>query len=784
MSFRELSRLAYMAILTASSASAQSFSFQPAATYAAQRGPLATASGDFNGDGKLDLAVANAGSSSISIFLGKGDGTFSSAPTVAVPGGCIANNLTVADFNRDGKADLLVACAVQNMVWVIPGAGAGQFGTAIATTLPGYSVTGQLAFFNFHNVTVADFNGDGNPDLVLLLTQDLSSSTTGLVLMLGKGDGTFQSASTVLASIIGGAVVTADFNGDGKPDMAIDYISSGTAGGVTILLGKGDGTFLTGNSYSTPGPPLLGSLLAADWNGDGKPDLVAASSVTTGVTTAATYLTAFTGNGDGTFKQTFNVATTGPTLFGMAAGNFRGTGNVDLLEEKLPPPPYANGLLASAMYMTIRPGNGDGTFQSPIPLNMPAGLYPLWLYMATGDWNGDGLPDLAFAASPASATLPDGGETYADFASQYQSMPAGDLVVMLNSATLSASAIGLTSRQMQFTAIAGGANPAAQSVTISNSGAGTLAWTAASSASWLTVSPKSGSGTTTLTVAVSPAGLTPGTYTGAISLTAAGAVNSPQTISATLTVSAASNLPTITGVINGASFQPGFESGSWVTIQGTNLSNTSPGRTWTAAEIVNGHLPTALDTTSVTIDGRPAYVYYISPTQLNVQAPDDSASGPVLVVVNNNGQMSAAFTAQLQTYSPAFFLYGATGYAIASHYPDYGLVGNPSVNAGTVAAKPGDILILWATGFGPTSPTTPAGVEVTGAPGVATPPQISVGGLPVPTVATPVLAPGSAGLYQIAVQLPANVPTGPVPLQASVGGAISPSGVLLYVTAQ
>jgi uncharacterized protein (TIGR03437 family) len=238
--------------------------------------------------------------------------------------------------------------------------------------------------------------------------------------------------------------------------------------------------------------------------------------------------------------------------------------------------------------------------------------------------------------------------------------------------------------------------------------------------------------------------------------------------------------PLISNVVNGASFQPGIATGSWVTIQGTNLSNTSPGRTWTASEIVNGNLPTSLDNTSVTIDGKPAYVAYISPTQLNVLAPDDSNTGPVPVVVTNNGNVSGPFNATLATSAPAFFVYSGTSYAVASHYPDYAPVGNPATIPGTIAANPGDVLILWGTGFGPTNPPTPSGIEVTGAPVVATSPVVTVGGAPVSLISA-VLSPGAAGLYQIAIQLPMSAAGGTVGIQASVGSVMSPSGVSIFV---
>jgi uncharacterized protein (TIGR03437 family) len=238
----------------------------------------------------------------------------------------------------------------------------------------------------------------------------------------------------------------------------------------------------------------------------------------------------------------------------------------------------------------------------------------------------------------------------------------------------------------------------------------------------------------------------------------------------------------VNSVTNGASFQTGIAAGSWVTIKGANLANIAPdGRIWRNDEIVNGNLPTQLDGVTVTVNGKPAYVYYISPGQINIQAPSDSAVGPVTIVVNNNGSTNNA-TAQMQQFSPAFFQFGGSN-AIATRYPDNALIGNPNAIPGTVAAKPGDILILWGTGFGPTNPPTPAGVVVSGAPAVTTSPTITLNGsIVAPLVATPVLSPGSAGLYQVPIQLPANTPLGDVTIQASVGGFISPSTVHIFVS--
>jgi uncharacterized protein (TIGR03437 family) len=244
----------------------------------------------------------------------------------------------------------------------------------------------------------------------------------------------------------------------------------------------------------------------------------------------------------------------------------------------------------------------------------------------------------------------------------------------------------------------------------------------------------------------------------------------------------ASGPPAITKVVNGASFLSGIEGGSWVTIQGTNLANTNPGRTWRADEVAGGNLPTSLDGVSVMIDGKPAYVYYISPTQINVQAPTDSATGAVNVVVTNNGNISPTATAQLQPAAPAFFGFANSTLAVASRLPDYAVVADPSIVPGLATAKPGDLLILWGTGFGATTPLAPAGTVVNGAPATSAV-TVTVGGVQVPVVSS-VLTTGSAGLYQITIQLPVTVATGTVQVQASVGGVQTPAGTTIFIAKQ
>jgi len=761
--------LALAVLLAPSEASAQTLNFGSPSSYPAQKAPLAIAVADFNGDGATDIAVANAESQTISIFLGTGVGTFSAGPTIALPSACQAAYLTSGNFTGAAAPDLLAVCPLGSIV-VVPNSGHGAFGTPIATALPLPAWAGNMLFGYVHPA-IADFNGDGHLDVAVPAFDD-THKVTAWYLLLGKGNGQFQAAAALpFTGTYSASLVAGDFNGDGKPDLAAAIYTNGSFA-LQFAAGRGDGTFAAPVFYSLPS--TCGSTLqAADINGDGKLDiLITGSSMQTSLLTlgqgnGASAVTVLLGDGKGGFTTAFN-ASEGNYMSGAVLSRILGTGKLDLVEATIASDFRAG--IAPTGAVSVRPGNGDGTFGNPVSLSLSATTLPTDL--AVADFNGDGRPDLAFPVVPAgNYTVALTTDLDQLLTSALAMFPAGSLDVALNLTPVAAPVITLSSENLQFSGT-GGATPPPQSVNISNSGGGTLAWTATSPASWLSVSPGSGSGNGVLSISVSPAGLAAGSYSASIAVSAEGAGNSPQSIGVTFAV--ASPLPAITGVVNGASFQPGFASGSWVTIQGTNLSHTNPGRIWLVSEIVNGSLPESLDGTSVTIDGKPAFVYYISPTQLNVQAPSDSATGPVSVVVTNNGQQSAAFTAQLQAVSPAFFLYN--GYAIASHYPDYALVGYAGA-----PAMAGDIVILWGTGFGPTNPYTPAGVVVSGAPAATAVPVITIGGETVPVVGTAILTPGSAGLFQIAIQLPAAMPVGTFSIQASVGGTNSPANVPIVI---
>lgn len=233
----------------------------------------------------------------------------------------------------------------------------------------------------------------------------------------------------------------------------------------------------------------------------------------------------------------------------------------------------------------------------------------------------------------------------------------------------------------------------------------------------------------------------------------------------------------ITSVVNGASFLPGFAGAQWVTIEGNNLYNG----TAKVLGFANGSYPTSSNGVSVTLDDKPAFLYYASPTQLNVISPDLSGSGAVPVVVTNNGSASAAFSAQLEPFAPAFFVWPG-GYAVATDQNfKYKVKAGTFQGLSTTPTGPGDVLILWGTGFGPANPAVPAGHQVPGDKTykVSNSVQVTIGGESAKVYGA-ALAPGFASLVQVAVQVP-NLDDGDYPVIATVGGVSSPSTVMLTI---
>jgi len=263
--------------------------------------PVAT--GDFNGDGKTDLVVWGTRTKNVRLFIGNGDGTFQLPATIAT-----SNNFpgVAGDFNGDGKTDLAIV-DLHTGVTVLLGNGNGTFQTPIAYPTSFQSGLGAI------NIKSGDFNGDGIADFV---TTDGVSSTVSI--LLGKADGTFQLPSSISLPAPTISLVIGDFNQDGKTDLATGHDS---APRVAVLLGRGDGTFQTPVIYSTPVAPR--ALEVGDLLGDGSLDLAVNSGNT---------LSILPGNGNGTFGAPISQSipdTFAPPI--LIAGEFNGDGRTDLI---------------------------------------------------------------------------------------------------------------------------------------------------------------------------------------------------------------------------------------------------------------------------------------------------------------------------------------------------------------------------------------------------------------------------------------------------------------------
>ncbi|MGC2185394.1 MAG: FG-GAP-like repeat-containing protein [Terriglobales bacterium] len=343
--------------------------FAPGAPYPVGTSPSAIVVGDFNGDGKSDLAVANFGGSNVSVLVNKGDGTFLAAVTSSA--GTAPQAMVAGDFNGDSKLDLVLINQGN------PPSGAGGAVSLLSGNNDGtFQAPVQIEANQFPaSVAVADLNADGKPDLIL---GDAARGT--LTILLGKGDGTFQKPATMTLASSGSvaALAVGDFNADKK----VDIVAAISSGPVFILLGNGDGSFRAPAQIATD--TTSPHLLVGDFNGDGKLDLVLREETPRppNCRRAPCFgldrIFIFNGNSDGTFNAgTSTLLQINASTGNLATGDFNADGKPDLIE-----PRFESGLLFL--------GRNNGTFLAVPPLWTGLGAF-----LGAADLNGDNLSDLA-----------------------------------------------------------------------------------------------------------------------------------------------------------------------------------------------------------------------------------------------------------------------------------------------------------------------------------------------------------------------------------------------------
>ena len=441
-------------------------------------------SGDFNQDGILDLAIPNEG-----IFLGNGDGTFTaSTSNTSVTNLSNTPCFAVGDFNGDGIPDV----ATTTGVYLGNGDGTFQAPLVYPAGLVGDGV-----------LIAGDFNGDGKLDLAMGITVP-GFPTAYLAILLGNGDGTFQAPSAASGTIVNllvpdhvQSIAVGDLTGEGKLDLVVGIYRGLGQGQISILLGNGDGTFQS--SPATYSIGQIGSVIVADFNGDGILDLATSTEVGNN---HGVYI--WLGSGDGTFNIQSTAADPTPAR-SLFTADVNGDGKLDLV--------VGYGTAVSDTTATgVLLGNGDGTFAAPTqysfwatPPNPPPAIGDI--SVVAGDFNGDGRMDFALLSSQKPT-----------------------LEVFLQTSVVQ---IGLTSSSLVFaTPQAIGTSSAAQTVQVTNSGSAPLTFSSILASTNFTESDNCQPGVepaSECTISVYFAPTAVGSLTGTLTLTD-NAPTSPQTV--------------------------------------------------------------------------------------------------------------------------------------------------------------------------------------------------------------------------------------------------------------
>ncbi|MEO8369933.1 MAG: FG-GAP-like repeat-containing protein, partial [Candidatus Solibacter sp.] len=316
-------------------------------TYPSASSILSLATGDFNGDGKLDFVAGNYSYTGVTVFLGNGDGTFPAG--VIYPTPSYTYSVVVFDFNADGKLDIAAANRTTSNVSVLLGNGDGTFQSAV----------NYAAIISPWSMAIGDFNRDGKVDLVIT-----SISSANLAILPGNGDGTFRAPSLIPVGASQYAVAVGDLDGDGKADLIL-----GASSNVHVLTGNGDGTFAAAVIYAAN--YSVYALAVVDLDGDGKPDVAGAS------TSYGAFV--LMGNGNGTLRAATFLP--GYYTYSLLVVDGDGDGKPDIFVG------HSSGGSATVSFLG---GNGDGSFRAPVTYSANRNSSTL----ASGDFNGDGKVDV------------------------------------------------------------------------------------------------------------------------------------------------------------------------------------------------------------------------------------------------------------------------------------------------------------------------------------------------------------------------------------------------------
>jgi FG-GAP-like repeat len=356
--------------------------FQPPTNFSVDFSSSGIAVGDFNADGKPDLAVTSNPfqGGSVSVSLGNGDGTFSTRQSF--PAGNGPGSVDLGDLNSDGKLDVAVANTNSNSVSVLLGMGDGTLLPAINTAVDGSP----------RSLTITDFDGDQKPDLAVVI-----SNLDQVSILAGNGDGTFFFPLNVAVSQNPTFMKAADFNGDQIPDLVIAHSSqfSGPSS-MSILVGIGDGSFQAPASYDLSGNPTM--LEVGDFNGDGLRDVVVPQPSAS--FSNVSILSEFFGMGDGSFQSAtkINVNNTN-SLNSVAVADFDRNGILDLV---------VDGSNSNSRMISILLGSGKGTFRVVTSIALP--FSSSGSPTVVGDFNNDSNPDFVITSFSGIAVLLGNGD--------------------------------------------------------------------------------------------------------------------------------------------------------------------------------------------------------------------------------------------------------------------------------------------------------------------------------------------------------------------------------------